>query len=39
MDSVAMEELQQQLLDVEERSSLADKYISDMQRAIQDALQ
>jgi hypothetical protein len=39
MDSVDTEELKQQLLHVEQRSSLADKYISDMQRAIQDALQ
>jgi len=39
MDSVDTEELQQQLQDVEERSIRADKYISDMQRAIQDALQ
>ena len=38
MDSVDTEELKQQLLHVEQRSSLADKYISDMQRAIQDAL-
>eukprot|EP00802_Teleaulax_amphioxeia_P027218 Tamp_28496.p1 GENE.Tamp_28496~~Tamp_28496.p1 ORF type:complete len:258 (-),score=73.73 Tamp_28496:36-788(-) len=39
MDSVDTEELQRQLEDVEERSSLADKYIADMHKAIQDELQ